>query len=466
VTARLLAYALALLCTALVLRRVRSTTARQVILLLVSYAFYASWGAWFLAILIASSIVNYVLGRRLRRTPTLFWLWTGITFNLALLAFFKYLPDIARQTTGDSALLARVVLPIGLSFWTFQALSYLFDLYREEELDPMPLEFCLYMSFAPTVLSGPICRLPEILPKLRAHAQLTRGDIHAAGQRIWLGALMMALAQLLGTGLRPGTGINYGFDVAHAINAPDVWLLAIGYGFQLSFDFAGYSHVAIGAARLLGVRVPENFDRPYLSTSPSIFWTRWHMTLSFWIRDYLFLPLATLRRETWWRYFALLLSMVVFGLWHKGALTFIVWGAYHGVVLVLHRLWQQFERRMNFRWDSVFQSALSWLVTFVTMSLGWICFRALDLRQALRMWAALVTPSSYRSPALPIDLYVLTAALVLGYFIAVKLSSLGKAESPVLSWMPLELRYACYAVALYLAVFRAASPQAFLYSKF
>jgi alginate O-acetyltransferase complex protein AlgI len=394
VTARLLIYAAGLLCTALVIRRVRSTSLLQFILLVASYAFYATWGAWFLAILVGSSLVNYGLGRRLRRAPTLPWLWVGVVFNIALLAFFKYLPDIARQSSGENAMMARVVLPVGLSFWTFQALSYLFDLYREEELDPTPLEFCLYMSFAPTVLSGPICRLPDILPQLREAAQLTRRDVHAAAQRIWLGALMMALAQLLGAGLHPGSGINSGFDSTRALTAPDVWLLAIGYGFQLFFDFAGYSHVAIGAARLLGVRVLENFDRPYLSTSPSIFWTRWHKSLSFWIRDYLFLPLATMRREMWWRNCALLVSMIIFGLWHRGALTFVIWGAYHGVLLVLHRLWQQFQRRLNFRWEGSVQSALSWLVTFAAMCMGWIFFRAHDLKQGLSMFVTLLSPSS------------------------------------------------------------------------
>ena len=283
--ASFLVYAVGLFCTAMVLGQVRSARARQVILLVVSYAFYASWGLWVLAVLTGSSFANYALGRRLRRTPTLPWLWSGVLFNVTLLAFFKYLPDVARQAAGEGTALARIVLPIGLSFWTFQALSYLFDLYREEELDPTLLEFCLYMGFAPTVLSGPICRLSEVLPQLRQNAPLRRSEVQLASQRIWLGALMMSLAQLLGSGPSRGGGINRGFDSARPLNAPDIWLLAIGYGFQLFFDFAGYSHIAIGAARLLGVGVRENFDRPYLSTSPSVFWTRWHRSLSSWIQD-------------------------------------------------------------------------------------------------------------------------------------------------------------------------------------
>ena len=303
-TARLVVYVAGLLLTSLLARHL-GVRSRRILLLAVSLAFYASWGPWFLAVLVGSAVVNFALGKALRRSPTSGRLWLGIAFNVALLGVFKYLPAIAQQISAESEL-ARIVLPVGMSFWTFQALSYLFDLYREEELDPTLPEFLLYMSFAPTVLSGPICRLPEILPQLRERADLSRDDIHSAAQRIWLGALMMALAQLLGSGLTPNHGINAAFDSTAPLAAPDVWLLAIGYGFQLFFDFAGYSHIAIGAARLLGVRVQENFDRPYLSASPSVFWTRWHMSLSFWIRDYLFLPVAAMRRETWWRNGALL----------------------------------------------------------------------------------------------------------------------------------------------------------------
>lgn len=463
-TARLLVYAGGLLITSLVARRLGSGS-RRALLLGVSLAFYATWGPWFLAVLAGSALVNFALGKALRRSPTSGRLWLGIAFNVALLGVFKYLPAIAQQLSTLSPL-ARIVLPVGMSFWTFQALSYLFDLYREEELDPTLPEFLLYMSFAPTVLSGPICRLPEILPQFRRRAELSREDVQAAVQRIWLGALMMALAQLLGSGLTPNHGINAGFETRIPLAAPDVWLLAIGYGFQLFFDFAGYSLIAIGAARLLGIRVPENFDRPYLSTSPSVFWTRWHISLSFWIRDYLFLPLAAVRREPWWRNGVLLFSMIVFGVWHKGAPLFVIWGAYHGVLLVLHRQWQQAQRRMAFEWSGPWQDAISWAVTFAVMCLGWIWFRAQDVAQATRMFAGIFSPARYHSPVLPVDLYLLTGVLAMGYFVCAALSARRGEDEPVLAWLPLEARYACYAVALYLAVFRAAQPQAFIYSQF
>jgi len=312
----------------------RSSNARHSLLLLGSYMFYASWGIGFLAVLVASSLLNYACGLALRRKPMLVRLWVGVGLNVLLLGLFKYLPP---ALSSGSGFLGHIVMPVGMSFWTFQGLSHLFDLYREEELDPSLLEFCLYMAFWPTVLAGPVCRLPNMLPQFRRAPVWDRDDISTGFSRIALGVFMkMVLAQLLGAGLTRGAGVAAGFDQTRGgWGALDVWLLAVGFGFQLFFDFAGYSHIVIGIARVFGIRLEENFDRPYLSLTPSVFWTRWHMSLSFWIRDYVFLPLAAMRREVWWPYVVFVLSMTLFGLWHAAKLTFILWGVYHGLLLVV-----------------------------------------------------------------------------------------------------------------------------------
>ena len=175
------------------------------------------------------------------------------------------------------------------------------------------------------------------------------------------------------TGFNPGEGVAAGFDqIARGWGGIDVWLLAISFGFQLFFDFAGYSHIVIGTARLFGIRLAENFDHPYFSTTPSVFWTRWHMSLSFWIRDYVFLPLATARRDLWWRNFALVSAMTLFGLWHEATLPFVIWGAYQGLLLVAHRQGQQLQRRLGFTWPDGWGSFVSWGITFALISLGWI----------------------------------------------------------------------------------------------
>jgi alginate O-acetyltransferase complex protein AlgI len=409
-------YGLALLLSLAVFAKVRSPRARQGVLLVASYALYISWGTWFAAVLLTSTVMNFLLGEWLRRKPHWLVLWTGILLNLALLGSFKYLPEVTLAIPLSSLQkFSHLVLPLGISFWTFQAMSYLFDLYRGEDLNPSFFEFALYMVFFPVAISGPICRMPEMLPQFRSEKAPGWEDIEAGLRRIATGVFMMQLAQLLGQGILAGNGINAGFDHLTRWSGTDVWCLAFGYGLQLFFDFAGYSHMAIGAAKLLGFTLPENFARPFQSTSPSIFWTRWHMSLSFWIRDYVFLPLAVLRRDIWWRNLALVISMVLFGLWHKGSLLFLLWGCYHGVLLVLHRQEQQLQRRFNWTPPAALLTPISWIATITLISLGWIFFRANSLAQAQQMLSAVLRPATYGAHFISASLYLLVVALAVGY---------------------------------------------------
>ena len=411
-----------------------STKGRQILLLAVSYLFYANWGIGFLSILIISSLMNYTWGCALRRKATTPRLWIGIALNLLPLAFFKYLPVLLELGPAGSwqyDLGRQIILPVGMSFWTFQGLSYLFDIYFEEELDPSLLEFCLYMAFWPTVLSGPICRLPSMLPQFRQLSPFGWDDLSAGSLRLIQGVMMkFVLAQILGSGWQPGEGIAAGFDqMKGGWGGVDVWLLGIGFGFLLFFDFAGYSHMVIGTARIFGIRVPENFDRPFFSTTPSIFWTRWHMSLSFWIRDYVFNPLAAAgRRYRWWPYVVLIIAMTFFGLWHGAKWTFIAYGVYHGLVLVMHRLGQQMKRQFSVRLPRHLGAFLSWGTTFVLVAVGFIFFRANDLTQVWTMLRAVFTPAAYGRFAMPRNFYILTSTIAVGYFVVTAGHSL------LLSW--------------------------------
>jgi alginate O-acetyltransferase complex protein AlgI len=409
-------YAVALVIALAIFAKVRSRRARQRILLITSYALYATWGLWFAAVLLASTVMNFLFGLSLRRRQSAPALWIGIICNLLLLGSFKYLPGFATSLPLASLQkFSHIALPLGISFWTFQAMSYLFDLYRGEALYPTLWEFALYMAFFPVAISGPICRLPDMLSQFRSEEPIQRGEMARGLCRIATGALMMQLGQLLGRGILNAAGINAGFDLVKQWSGPDVWCLAFGYGLQLFFDFAGYSHIAIGAAKMLGFTLPENFARPFASTTPSIFWTRWHMSLSFWIRDYVFVPLATARREMWWRNLSLVISMVLFGVWHKASLLFVLWGCYHGILLVAHRQVQGLEQRFNWRPTTALWSAISWTVTITLVSLGWIFFRANSLPQALAMLTALVSPSTYGKHFLALPLYVLVFVLAALY---------------------------------------------------
>ena len=296
-------------------------------------------------------------------------------------------------------------------------MSYLFDVYQGDDVEPSLSEFALYMVFFPVTISGPVCRLTEMLPQFRSESTTRWDDIARGCRRVATGVLMMQLAKLLGQGILGGDGIISGFDRASSWSGPDVWCLSFGYGLQLFFDFAGYSHIAIGAAQALGLTVPENFARPFESTSPSIFWTRWHMSLSFWIRDYVFFPLMRLRREAWWRNLSLVIAMVLFGLWHKASSLFLLWGAYQGLLLLVHRQVEGLQRRYDLTPPTIPWTALSWVSTISLVTLGWIFFRTNSLHQARQMLAAILSPVTYKVHFLTGSLYSLVLALAVGYTI-------------------------------------------------
>jgi alginate O-acetyltransferase complex protein AlgI len=414
-----LVYGIGIVVVWLVAMRLTSATARQWLYLVASWLFYFSWGSWLILALLFSSLMNYVLGEWLKKKITAGRLWTGIILNLVFLSVFKYLPLLGAVAPSGSSLasLTRMVIPWGISFWTFQALSYLFELYREEELDPTFAEFCLYMAFWPTVLQGPICRMSSMLPQFRQQWSVSDDDLKTGVRRMAIGIFMAVLAGVMSGGLYPGAGVDAAFgNAAVRLGGSDVWCLILAYAFQLYFSFCGYSHIVIGAARLFGIRVHENFERPYLSTTPSAFWARWHMSLSFWIRDFLFLPLATLLSAAWWRNLSLVVAMFVFGIWHGGKVLFMMWGIYHGLLLVVHRQWQEFRRRTGIEWSGLLPTLISWGLTFTAVCIGYVFFRAESVGQAIGMLKAIFALHSYRHPVLDRSLYFMTILAAAGYF--------------------------------------------------
>jgi D-alanyl-lipoteichoic acid acyltransferase DltB (MBOAT superfamily) len=426
-TIELFAYAIGLLVVWLLAWRLRSVVARQWLYLVASLTFYFSWASWLIVVLLCSALMNYALGEWLKKNVSALRLWVGIILNVALLSVFKYLPLLGEMSSPGSPFSSfrRILVPLGVSFWTFQALSYLFELYREEELDPTPLEFCLYMTFWPTVLQGPICRMSSLLPQFRQEWSVSEDDLRTGVRRVAIGIFMAFLAEVMSGGLYPGAGIDAAFNhVTAPIGGLDVWVLIIGYGFQLYFSFCGFCHIVIGAARLFGIQLQENFNRPYLSTTISVFWTRWHMSLSFWIRDFLFLPLATMRREVWWRNLSLVIAMFVFGFWHGGTVLFMMWGIYHGLLLVLHRQWQEFRKRLGFEWSGIVATGISWMLTFGAVCIGYIFFRSETVAQALAMLRGIFDLRSYQDHALAPSLYFMTLAASVGYFAVLGAGSL------------------------------------------
>jgi alginate O-acetyltransferase complex protein AlgI len=415
---QIIAYALTFLLCVVVLAKVRLRKVRLAVLLAASAALYLTWSPWFAAVLATSTVMNFVVGRTLRVRHSSSILCFGILLNLVVLGAFKYLPEATVHLPFSSLQrFSHLAMPVGISFWTFQAMSYLFDVFQGEEIDPSFLEFALYMAFFPVTISGPVCRLSEMLPQFRSEDSTRRDDLINGFRRIAIGVLMMQLAKLLGQGILAGDGISSGFDRVTHWSGADAWCLAFGYGLQLFFDFAGYSHIAIGAAKALGIAIPENFARPFTSTSASMFWTRWHMSLSFWIRDYVFFPMMQMRREAWWRNSCFLISMTVFGLWHKASVLFLLWGFYHGILLVLHRQVEAIGRKYDWTPPERLWNGVSWVVTMCLVNLAWILFRANSLARAHQMLAGILSPASYGEHVLSGSLYLLVATLAGGYAI-------------------------------------------------
>ena len=365
-----------------------------------SYTFYGYWDWRFSFLLAGSTVGNQLLAVAADRAPTdrakHLVAVAAVALNLAVLGFFKYYEffvEALRDTLGRIGVpdppLLEILLPVGVSFFTFQALSYVLDV-RRGELHPAPfLDFAVYLSFFPHLVAGPIVRASEFLPQLRDVATRRRVDLSRAAFLIGGGLFKkVVISSYLST-----TIVDPVFANPARHSSLDVVLAVYGYAVQIYADFSGYTDIAIGLALLLGFRFPQNFDRPYTAASIQDFWRRWHMTLSRWLRDYLYVGLGGNRGGPSRRDRNLFLTMLLGGLWHGAAWTFVVWGALQGVGLVLER--RSWERRAALTPARAAVAGRSvWkgrLITFHFICLGWVFFRAPNLGGALDVLGQLLT---------------------------------------------------------------------------
>jgi len=368
---------------------------RNVTLVVASIAFYM-WGAVaFVPILLASIALNFAFGLLIdiaQDRSALFAaraaLTGGIVFNLGLLAYFKYTNFFVSQLSlvlNDARVASiswtAILLPIGISFYTFHSMSYMIDVYRRtSRAFRNPIDFSLYVTFFPQLIAGPIVRFHQIAEAIRHR----RSDLQGLGEgsiRFSYGLFKKILiADPIGEIVAP----IFSTSPAH-LDMSVAWLGAFAYTFQLYFDFSGYTDMAIGLARMFGFHLPENFIRPYSALSITDFWRRWHMTLSAWFRDYLFIPLGGSRISHARTYFNLALVFVLVGLWHGANWTFLVWGAYHGALLIIERV----SGQRVFEADKF--APLRQAATFLLIVLGWVMFRADSVGYALQYYHALVT---------------------------------------------------------------------------
>ncbi len=385
--------------TLVFLYRVGSARLRKLYLLAASYYFYAFWDWRFLALLMASTLCDFGVGRALSRCDRSrvrrAWLTLSLVANLGILGFYKYFDffvvELSRLTGGwdPGSHLLGLVLPIGISFYTFQTLSYTIDVYRGR-LQPTSsfTDFALYVAFFPQLVAGPIVRARELLPQLAENRHPSRDRLFAGAQTFVFGFFKKVFIAD-----RVAVFVDGVFADAGAFDAVTTWLAVLAYAVQIYCDFSGYSDMAIGTARMLGYDFAENFRHPYLARSLSEFWRRWHISLSTWLRDYLYLPLGGSRGGRLFTFRNLGITMVLGGLWHGAALHFMAWGVWHGVALAVERAvaprllgGASMSRRIPPRLISV----ASWGVTTLVVVVGWVFFRATDFPAAGRLLSAMV----------------------------------------------------------------------------
>lgn len=368
---------------------------RAAVLVGVSLLVLASWGIVDLLIFLMIAAINYIaaiLVYKLEGRRKLWFLLGAVALDLTILAIIKVSPGLLDAAASwfdrDTALLADI-LPIAISFYTFHIISYLVDIYRGEALPKSPLSYLFYLSFFPHLIAGPIVRSWQLMPQV-ARSRVFRADLAIGVHLAVVGFfLKVVCADNIGGQIDPWWR---SFQTA---SATDRWLLAFLYYCQIYADFAGYSLMALGMARLLGYRLPANFRSPLLAKGPQEFWRRWHITLSRWLRDYLYIPLGGSRSGNKRTAINLMVTMVLGGIWHGAGLTFMLWGAMHGFGLIVER----WIRNSSGHWIAPW--AIGWLITQLWISLAWVPFRVTDSADALMFMAGMFNLTNLKvSPGL------------------------------------------------------------------
>lgn len=356
-----------------------------------SLYFYAYWNTVYIFLILSSIVVNYSIAGLLHRakeegakipfSPRAI-LIVGLVFNLGLLGYFKYSDFFIENVNWvfDTEFdLLHLLLPLAISFFTFQQIAYLVDCYRYDVHDYDFLSYCLFVSFFPQLIAGPIVHHKEMMPQFTDPAnEMLRWENLARG--VLLFSIGLFKKVVIADTFAIWADAGYAQTDAPGLFA--AWQTSLAYTFQLYYDFSGYTDMAIGAALMFNIHLPLNFNSPYKALNIQDFWRRWHMTLSRWLRDYLYISLGGNRRGSGRTYFNLFATFLLGGLWHGAGWTFVIWGAMHGSALMLHRLWSQTGRRMH--------AAPAWLLTFVFVNFAWVMFRAEDLASAKRIMTGML----------------------------------------------------------------------------
>ncbi len=383
---------------------------QNLLLLAASYYFYGSVHGWFLGLIVVSTVIDYTMARlidRDRKRATLYLL-ISIAANLGILGYFKYCNFFLEnfsQLLGQVGLSMSyerlsIILPVGISFYTFQTMAYTIDVARQKIRSyKNPLHVALYVAFFPQLVAGPIERAERLLPQFEQRRVFHAADFYRGLYLILFGLFKKIVV---------ADNVAVQVDVIFGLDNPPPGLILVGtlaFAVQIYADFSGYSDIARGVAKLLGIDLMRNFNLPYFAISPSDFWRRWHISLSEWIRDYLYIPLGGNRKGNIRRNVNVLTAMTLSGLWHGASVNFILWGAYHAIALIL---FEPFDRLMHrLRWRERTRHVVGWAVTFGIVMYGWLLFRIQDFGYLAHLHSQLLATRLW-------DVGVVEAAAVLG----------------------------------------------------
>ncbi|MDQ7044246.1 MAG: MBOAT family protein [Sulfurimonas sp.] len=377
----------------------RLTQASKAFLVFSSLFFYSWWNIAYLPIILTSMLFNYVVGTALNKEQkeghhrfskkTL--LSFGIFSNIALLAYFKYMDFFIENInllSGADIPLLHLALPLAISFFTFQQIAYLVDSYRGETAEYDFLNYSLFVTFFPQLIAGPIVHHSEMMPQFAK----TRNKVKNY-RNIAMGLFIFSIGLFKKVVIADTFAVwaTQGFDVARTLNLLEAWTTSLSYTFQLYFDFSGYTDMAIGVALLFNIKLPINFNSPYKATSIQDFWRRWHITLSRFLKDYVYIPLGGNRKGEFRTYTNLMATFILGGIWHGAGWTFMFWGFLHGVALVINRAWSKLGFKL-WTW-------LAWLITFNFVNIAWVFFRAKEWDDAVKVLGSMFSLDNIVFPA-------------------------------------------------------------------
>ncbi len=450
----------------------RHTTGRMLFVILFSLYFYYKSSGVYVLCLLGVSVSDYLIGRMLGRT-TVAWrrklcVAASVVINMGMLCYFKYtslIVDTLNRFLREPITLWDIALPIGISFFTFRSVSYIVDVYRGK-IAPVErlIDYVFFLSFFPPLVAGPIVRATELVPQIRRRPEVT-DSMFAGGLFLLMTGVFkkVVLSDYISSNF-----VDRIFDAPSLYTGFENLMGMYGYTLQIYCDFSGYSDMAIGIALLLGFRFPANFDSPYQSASITEFWRRWHITLSFWLRDYLYIPLGGNRVPLWRNYFNLFITMVIGGLWHGASWLFVLWGAWHGLLLVFHKLFMRLRGNRKDKPANKVAHVLGVLLTFHLVAIGWVFFRADSLTVVGEMASQIATQFHPEVFMQFVEGYpTVTLAIVVGYLLHYTPHRWSEGVCKVLERIPFVCKAIVFAVFIFLVLqVRSSELVPFIYLQF